>query len=237
MKSYYFLLITIFFFSCEKIMQQPNIINNALETSETEANPENLLLKINNPIEIDSSGIIMFPLKMKQKGKRYSSSSYKTIPENQSWNMLFYNSNTNETHLLSEEKMLITSYNYKTSRAYASHNNYIFYEIIKDDWNADKLLNSEDPTYLFVSDKKGKNFKQISPKNHDLVDWITLSNNKLILFTKIDKNKNKKFDKNDEIFPIEVSLDSLKTKEIISPLLKTKLKELYDRDWKKIEQN
>jgi hypothetical protein len=51
-----------------------------------------------------------------------------------------------------------------------------------------------------------------------------------------DSNKNLKFDDKDEVSTFELILDlNEKPEEIFDTDLKTKLKTLYDRDWKRIK--
>lgn len=58
--------------------------------------------------EIDSSRILMFPLTMGESERSDGGSfSYKSIPENSYWNIIFLDTRTNAYHLLSDKKMLI----------------------------------------------------------------------------------------------------------------------------------
>src|SRR5690606_953622 len=115
--------------------------------------------------------------------------------------------------------------------------NHIFYEVRVNDFNQDKLINQKDPIYLFVSDKKGKNFRQISPKDYDLNNWNYIeSSNKIIITATKDSNKNLEFDDKDEVSTFEITLDVNESpEEIFSNDLKAKLKTLYDKDWKRIK--
>lgn len=83
--------------------------------------------------------------------------------------MIFYNTNTGKKHWLSDKKMLILNYetNYDNSSYYSedsdtpkidnySSKNYIFYNMITEDFNQDKKLNYSDPTYLLLLTKKAK---------------------------------------------------------------------------------
>ena len=71
--------------------------------------------------------------------------------------------------------MLISSFDIKYSSgdnvdiAFSKRN--IFYKVSVDDYNQDKKLTSDDPEYLFVSDKEGNNFRQISPTGYNLKSW------------------------------------------------------------------
>jgi len=202
----------------------------------------NLNIQTNSFSEIDSSGILMFPLSMGESERDGGSLSYKEMPSNSYWNIIFLNSKTNEYHLLSDRKMLIRNYDFK----YSSNNNVdiaqtsrqIFYLITSDDLNKDKKLTDEDPKYLFVSDKEGNNFRQISPSNYDLQNWQFIKSvNKVLMTVKKDSDKNNKFDEKDEVTTFEIEMDKgTEPKEIFSSDFKNKLKILYDRDWKRLKK-
>jgi len=202
----------------------------------------NLNIQTNSFSEIDSSGILMFPLSMGESERDGGSLSYKEMPSNSYWNIIFLNSKTNEYHLLSDRKMLIRNYDFK----YSSNNNVdiaqtsrqIFYSITSDDLNKDKKLTDGDPKYLFVSDKEGNNFRQISPSNYDLQNWQFIKSvNKVLMTVKKDSDKNNKFDEKDEVTTFEIEMDKgTEPKEIFSSDFKNKLKILYDRDWKRLKK-
>jgi hypothetical protein len=163
------------------------------------------------------------------------------MPDNGYWNMIFLDSNTNEYHLLTEKKILILDYDYKYNTEeginIAKKTDHIFYNVRSFDYNQDKLINEKDPIYLFVSDRFGKNFRQISPTNYSLNSWKYIqSSNKVVMTATKDSNNNKLFDDKDEILTFEIILDqSEMPKEVFQSDLKDKLKKLYDRDWKRIK--
>jgi len=135
----------------------------AIDTLAIINNPtNNVSVQTNSFSEIDSSGIIMFPLSIGSNGRDGRSFSYSGVPYNTNWNIIFYNSHTSQYYLLSDRKMLIgiidiqTSSNDQADIAFTKRN--IFYKVSVDDYNKDKKLNTEDPEYLFVSDKQGRNF-------------------------------------------------------------------------------
>jgi hypothetical protein len=189
--------------------------------------------------EIDSSGILLFPISASDNDRYDSKSSYKSMPNNSFWNIIFYNGITKTSHLLSPAKILINNY----SIGYSSTNNedkkiklpFIFYEAIVTDYNKDKLFNSEDPTYLLVSDKEGKNFHQLSPENCSVVSWRFIpSLNAIFLFARKDSDKNARFDDADELTVFEVKPGSGESaKEVFDTAFKEQLKNTFLRDWKK----
>ena len=221
--KYFLLFYTfLFIFSCEKkeqVFEKP--VNQ-----ETKTKLENLNILTNNSIEIDSTGILAFPLSIGETIERSSlESSFKSEKESSFWNIIFYNTTTGEKHLLSKQKMLIS--NYETDYSYDSSNKtvnqmdtsskkFIFYNIITDDYDGNKKLNFEDPTYLFLTDKEGKNLKQISPKNLNIINWKIISKTRKIIFNaQNDSNKNKKFDDTDDVITLEYDLESQKPPVVI----------------------
>src|SRR5688572_27538564 len=169
----------------------------------------NLNIQTNSFIEIDSSGIVMFPLSMGETTREGGSLSYKEIPRSSYWNVIFYNSNTSAYHLLSERKMLIRDFDYKYSGQdyidIAQTIKYIFYRVTVEDYNKDKKLTTDDPEYLFVSDKEGKNFRQISPDNYNLKSWqLIKSLNKVLMTLTKDNDNNKEFGEEDEVVSFEI---------------------------------
>ena len=232
------LLAAISSISCSKNGENNRRENNP---SSNENLIENLNIQTKDFTEIDSTGVLMFPLDMGENKREDGSYSYKEMPNNGYWNVLFLNSNTNEYNLLTENKILILDYNYKYGSEegvnVSKKTNHIFYSGRTLDYNKDKVLNEVDPVYLFVSDKFGKNFRQLSPNNYSLHSWKYITaNNKIIITAYKDSNKNNAFDEKDEISTFEVVLDqNEKPKEVFPTNLKEKLKTLYDKDWKRIK--
>ena len=241
------LLTAFILISCGQNNQEPqtqrNVDNTMVDTVTVLSDPKNNLnIQTNSFSEIDSSGILMFPLSMSETERDGGSLSYKEMPSNSYWNIIFLNSKTNEYHLLSDKKMLIRNYDIK----YSSNDNmdiaqtsrHIFYSITSDDFNKDKKLTDEDPKYLFVSDKEGNNFRQISPSNYNLQNWQFIKSvNKIVLTVRKDSDKNNKFDDKDEVTTFEVDIDKgTQPKEVFSTDFKNKLKILYDRDWKRMKK-
>ncbi len=242
-----FLSTVITLISCGQNKQEPqteqsadNIIVDSVAVLNDPKN--NLNIQTNSFSEIDSSGILMFPLSMGESERDGGSLSYKSMPSYSYWNIIFLNSKTNEYYLLSDRKMLIRSYDFKYSSNdnvdIAQTSNHIFYSITSYDYNKDRKLTDDDPTYLFVSDKEGKGFRQISPNNYDLRNWQFIKSvNKVLLTVKKDSDKNNKFDDKDEVTTFEVEIDKgTEPKEVFSTDFKNKLKILYDRDWKRLKK-
>lgn len=212
--------------------------SNATPSDESAEAFENLNVQTSEFSQIDSSGILIFPLRMGENSSNRDQ-VYKKVPDQSFWNIIFYNTMTKEGHLLTEQKILITDYDVRSLSEDGSPEtiklDFIFYRGMAKDYNNDKLLNGTDPTYLFISDKAGKNFRQISPDNCSLTGWKYIEKSRKIVLTAIkDSNNDLEFGEKDEVASFEVSLDGIdKPNELFMPL-KAKLKALYDRDWKRI---
>ncbi|REC44634.1 hypothetical protein [Chryseobacterium pennipullorum] len=223
--------------SCKK---NPERAESGAHTN-TDLPIENLNIQTTSFSEIDSTGVLIFPLQMGQNKREDGSYSYKKMPDNGYWNIIFLNSNTNEYHLLTEKKVLILNYDYKYNAPdginISKKTEHIFYNIRSEDYNNDKLLNEIDPIYLYVSDRFGKNLRQISPEGYSLNSWKYIqASNKIVMTATKDSNQNKLFDDNDETLTFEATLDQSEApQEVFQPELKEKLKKLYDRDWKRIK--
>src|SRR5688500_844195 len=93
-----FLLLTILFLAaCAQDTQEDQNSSNGdstvVDTLTVLNDPKsNLNIQTNSFSEIDSSGILMFPLSMGESGRNSSGFSYKEIPVNSFWNIIFLNS-------------------------------------------------------------------------------------------------------------------------------------------------
>ncbi|WP_461787762.1 hypothetical protein [Pedobacter sp.] len=232
------------FISCGRNNNPQQVQPNGKSDSAAVLNdPKNHLnIQMNEFSEVDSSGVLMFPLSMGETEAEDSGLSYKRISDNTYWNIAFYNSVTKTYHLLTERKILIGSY----SQNYGSDgkNNIstdkkpIFYMVRTDDFNKDNKLTDEDPQYLFISDRFGNNFKQISPANYNVNNWeFVKRSNKVIMTVSKDSDGNAMFDKTDEITTFEFTLDKDSVpQEIFPESFKNKLKILFDKDWKRLKK-
>ncbi len=246
MKYTIFSCLFLILFSCnvkEQPLPQGNDSNTTTDSVAVVNDPTiNLNVQMNSYTEIDSSAVLLFPLSVSENEDRsgFTSRSYKSMPNDEYWNMAFLNTKTNEYHLLGENKMLISSYEYNVEgyEKVKALDQTIFYTIKTTDYNKDKLINDKDPTYLFITDKRGYGFKQISPSNYHFIRWSYIDScNKIILTLKKDNNKDNLFDEKDEtvMYDVAASFDK-DAAEIFSVDFKNKLKVLFDRDWKRVKQ-
>lgn len=77
-----------------------------------------------------------------------------------------------------------------------------------DDYNGDHALDSEDPIYLFLTDKKGGQLRQVTPAGMQVVSWIVSADKKMLLVKLMnDKSGNRKFGNGDDQLYYRVDLD------------------------------
>jgi hypothetical protein len=214
-----------------------------LDTVAVVSDPKsNLYVQTDDFSEVDSSGILVFPLSMGQMGRGGDGLIYKSVPERFFWNLIFLNGRTNERYLLSEQKMIIQNYDLNfvgnADTGIETGKRYIFYEIINDDHNKDRELNLEDPTYLFLTNKEGKQLRQISPTGYDLNNWRYVHSLRRIFMTvRKDSDQNGKFDEKDEVATFSIDIEREKDAvEVFPQEFKNKLKVLFDRDWKSVKK-
>lgn len=197
-----------------------------------------LNLQISKLEEIDSSGMLMFPLAMGETAQRGKSEYYKEVPYNMYWNIIFYNTTSGASHLLSDTmKLLVNDFGYNNpgQRDKLKSKSRLFFNLTVNDNNKDGLLDGDDPNYLFVTDKQGKNLQQVSPAGCDFFDWYVVENSDLIIMlVRVDSNKDQKFDEEDEkaAYRFDLANDSIPT-EIVGPVVKDKLRNLYHRNWQR----
>jgi hypothetical protein len=111
--------------------------------------------------------------------------------------------------------------------------NNIFFNVVSSDLNENKYLDNDDPTYLFMSDKQGNDFRQISPDNYNVISWEVVTGTTIILQAQKDDNGDKKFDQNDRVIPliVNVSIDKV-AKETFSLTYVDSLKRMLSNTWK-----
>jgi len=242
-------LLTFGLLSCGKQIEKPNR-NKQLNEEQQKIILDKLRLDFNQPVLIDSSVYVMYPLTLGKNDKfergSFSSSSggYTSY-----WNIVFYNTANDKYHLLDDTmKMLIYSYHQGSSfgassspsefskyleSGYNQVDKLIYYSITTKDFNQDGKLNSEDPSYLFITDKAGENLKQVSPDNFNVTSWKTIKGtNKILLQVIKDSNNDKKFDEQDETIQMVYDLNiNTISKVIFNDEFKLRLKKRLQKQW------
>ncbi len=246
---FFYVLTTVFFllfsYSCRNNSQK--IKNDALVDSaqwnidtvlaEKDVLLNGILGNTYQSVGIDSSDYIILPLAaplLRREGKEektyYSSGSYKEGSEY--WNLIFYNSKTMESYLLDTGKLFIRQLHVNNLETYGRFaDGIILYTITVKDFNGNGQLGYDDPTYLYMSDKSGKNLTRLSPENADVVSWeFPKKNNFILMKIKYDLNKDTEFDEKDPSSLIRVDIDSVITQ---TPLLNQAIENDIKRLFKK----
>lgn len=230
-----------FLSACNQQKQkQPGRDTAGADTATAAIELENFGISTSEFTEIDSSGLLIFPLSVEVNTSRDGSYSLKKLPSHHYWNLLFYDSRSGKHHLLDERKMLISNFHLKYSSEYDESirlsDSTIFYEVRVDDFNRDRKLTIADPEYLFASDKTGKNFRQLSPAGFELLSWKYIKrSNKVVMIMLRDSNRNRKFGDEDEMQVFETDVATGQQKPVFTDSLNLRLKQLYARDWRRIE--
>jgi hypothetical protein len=217
--------------------------------ADTAANPAKSIVAVLNsgdPVLIDSSENVMYPLVNNQangdEGGPFSSGGRsKTY-----WNIIFYNTSTKRYHLLdASRKMIINTYNtsYANSEYGSSSDephslnvtkrgNYIFYSVVIDDFNKNGELDDNDPDYLFISDKNGNDFKQISPIGANVNSWELIEKTgKVLIQTVTDTNHDKKFADEVVVVPYIYDLKGGPTQQVFDPQFSKMVNDLHQKLW------
>jgi len=228
---------------------------DAQNYADTAANPAKSIIAVLNseePVLIDSSENVMYPL-VNKPIEDEGLSLKKDDGEKTYWNIIFYNTSSKKYHLLdTTRKMTINSYNtsyanreYGYSDSYPSavdknhslnvtkRGNYIFYSIIINDFNKNGLLDSRDPDYLFLSDKEGNNFRQISPDNRNVNSWELIEKSgKILMQTVSDTNHDKKFSDEKVVVPYIYDLKKEgKTEPVFDTQFSKRVNDLHQKLW------
>ncbi len=227
--------------------------SETLETSELSDNEmDKIQLSYGDTVMIDGADEIMIPVIAKGKNKRgkmISSGDYMSGYEWESsrgyytsyLNLIFFNIKKDTSHLLMNSQMGKISYFTITERIDSipqPADNFIFYEISNRDTNLDGKISEKDGSYLFASNRSGKNLVQLTPNNTQLISWDILDKSNIILAeVKVDDNRDKKFDKEDGTRLLKIDLDKLKKgRPLLDEKVEKQLKsQFYDLYLKKSE--
>ncbi|AVH72980.1 hypothetical protein [Nostoc sp. 'Lobaria pulmonaria (5183) cyanobiont'] len=180
----------------------------------------------------EQSDYLMIPVSLTEQNEDKGidlnlSRSYENERNNQLYNIIFYQKQGSEAHLLLNKKAIITSFDLlEVKAAEKPTRRVLLYKIIEQDTNTDKKLNSEDATIGYLSDLSGKNLQQITPNNTRIISWVVVPGQNAI-FLKIikDSDNNKKFTKEDKTNFVRVNLDKISMgTEIISDQIDQEIK-------------
>ncbi|MBG1244806.1 hypothetical protein [Nostoc sp. NZL] len=212
-------------FSCKS-----SVSRNAEQAKATEKSKPQPNLVYGDLIIKEQSDYLMIPVSLAEQNEDKGidlklSRSYER--NNQLYNIIFYQKQDGEAHLLLNKKAIITSFDLLEVKAANKPITRVWlYRIVDQDTNTDKKLSSEDATIGYLSDLSGKNLQQITPNNTRIISWVVVpSQNAIFLKIIKDSDNNKKFTAEDKTNFVRVNLDkpSMGT-EIISEQIEQEIK-------------
>ena len=241
MYKYFVVCAAIFcFISCSNDQQNVNIQRGLQKDTSMKASS----VLFAAPQIIDSSHLVIYPLILEKTNSGIGFSSGYSSDRLSYWNLIFYNTENKSQHLLVENKKIVIYTIRNDQNSSESHRGFnsginlfkdnIFYEAVSNDYNQNNYLENTDPTYLFISDKKGNNFRQLSPDNYHVLSWqIVMGTSKVIMEAQKDVNGDKKFDQNDPVIPLIVDISTGKmASEIFDENYLDSLKSNLTNTWK-----
>ncbi|MGB0524793.1 MAG: hypothetical protein ACPGJS_17605 [Flammeovirgaceae bacterium] len=235
MKQFLFILLAIVALSCSSNYEKPahTVQNQQQKDSLVNVMQASYELQLSQVYNIPANDYIAYYLKLDEityETRTSDSYSYEKS-YSRDWNMLFYNTVTQKYHTLFQQNQQVIEKSYLGTTSlpttsdlfedeYATEEvkkepnsasqQFLFFEVIHDDFTADGLLTYKDPTYLYRTDLMGKNLRQLSPKNYDVINWGFPKNNSLLVMTtRKDSNRDKKFTEHDQtvIWGIDILAD------------------------------
>ncbi|MEM7555900.1 MAG: hypothetical protein AAF378_17740 [Cyanobacteria bacterium P01_A01_bin.84] len=140
------------------------------------------------------------------------------------YNIIFYNKSDGKTSLLLDKEAIIKSFNFiEIQKEDNSTQGFWLYKIIDKDTNNDNKLNHKDAIIGYISDSSGKNIRQITPDNTQLLNWqIIASRGELLLKVLQDVDENKIFSEQDNATLIKINLNK---PQIGNELIKDEIKQ------------
>lgn len=104
-------------------------------------------------------------------------------------------------------------YNYQKNISSGTSKDNLIFAVKTDSYNNDGVIDMDDPVYIFISRKDGTGCKQISPVGMNVTNWKLIKGGSGILLTiQPDKNADKKFTEEEELYQIDLNEDISKIK-------------------------
>lgn len=146
-------------------------------------------------------------------------------------NILFYDPETDEQHFLFANRLqiikryeghLLQRRSRSDTSARPANKAHIYYTVIDEDYNKDNKLDSNDPSYLYMSRFDGTGLTRLTPEFYDLQTYRYIERSNIILATlTLDENKDGKFNNNDAEVLYKIDLNDLsKSREVTKLRLK-----------------
>ena len=239
--------------ACNPAPEAPAARPKPLTAAEQQAQIARLELTYAAPEQIDSSAYVLYPLvldKTEEGEESYSSSSGR-YEVKRYWNLAFYDPATGAAHLLdATRRMVIFDYAPKAAGdkatsvsaavfaryvrgSFARVDKLLYYSVRTLDYNRDGELTRDDPNYLFISDKAGRGFRQISPPTYHVESWQLLpATNSILIQATRDSDHNQQFDEHDapEMLVYDLATGG-PARPVFSAPFQTQLKQALHAQW------
>lgn len=226
------LIIIISFSACTK-RDNRKVVNDVDNKTETKNDIKTVTIA-DLPIHIDSTDVMIHPIgsyvlsRNKSEYSEYGSYRSDSYPEMNGIsnnhgdritgdisNLKFQNINSNKLISLTNRTLSIRSILFLRNIYKTTGNDYLLYDVIDKDTNADGEYNFKDIKTLYISNLDGSSFRKLSPNLQDMVNWkIILEANTLFFKSIEDSDNNGKFNKKDKMHYFYLDLSN-KTSEVI----------------------
>lgn len=200
-------------------------------------------LSFDSPSIVDSTEYLLLPIKPPTNATKSKDlalrGSYGSGAYQWHWNLLFFNRSTQASHLLTESKIIITSYTTNVLNAGPIFSKSILYNIRDTDYNGDGKLEYKDPEQLFISDLDGKNLRKLSPANEALQSYTIIPHTDQFYFSTLrDKNQDLEFKgvADETIWYFMDLAKGTQPIEMVNTQIQQKIMDLYDKQWSEQEE-
>ena len=176
-----------------------------------------------------------------QAGSRPGSSSYADGYQTHWWNIIFYNHQTGQTYPLTRQKMLIAQINIQPPAAgslaaeeEAPRGAYLYYLAHTTDANADGQLTTADPAYLFITNRQGLQWRQISPPGYHVLSWQVLApGGQVVMKLAQDTNQNQRYTDAEDATTLFITdpASEAPARPLVPPGLQHSLLQQYQEQW------
>jgi hypothetical protein len=224
-------------------------IEDKYEEDEKEEITEKIMY--GNPIILENFDLVLIPLTLVDTEEDFFGRIKKEYFENDNqsfspytknfnrfnlknlYNVIFYNKVTEEEYPLTDKRELINNFYIPLNPSRDTvKSDFILFSTINEDYNDDGKIDNNDGEKVFVSDTNGKNKKQITADNINLLTWdFDTKYDIIFLVVKVDSDNDKRFTNEDDIKVLRTSISNPGIAiEVIRDSLKNNLEKLYDND-------
>lgn len=216
------------------------IDSDSLTTVQKDSLIETFDFDFSQAIHQDSSDFLLIPLSSPLLNSQYSrkgfiSSGSGYANDYASWNIFFYNYQTNGSKLLTDKKIRIEKYDHNLFNGGLILSNSILYKVIEEDTDENNFLDNDDEIGLFISSSSGTNFRRLTPKGENFDHYkIIPKTDKLIIRTSkiITKSNETKVRFKRKIYLLDLANET-DLIELMDSINRQKIEEIYFDNWLK----